>query len=596
MVTTSAAACTPKPDVADPVIKGFLAAVESGDLDKAASFTDNPEVTRKALQENIDGMQAEGLDAQLNTVSNQETLATANYRLNWKLPKERNFAYDAQLNATKVKDQWKIRFAPSLIHPQLGAHQHLELRAIPAQKSRVISADGADVLKPGSVYRILVNPEVAGNTAGISARVANVLADAHNRDKAVPSISSQDLAKQLAGHQGNYSVAVISGPIGKSVADELRGVPGVTVNEEAAMVRTDPLFAPEIMSRVEQIVASDLDGANGWQVAKVNEHGAEIASLERHDAEVRPAVQVSLDHQMQIAAQEAVDLRKEKKAMMVAVRPSTGEILAVAQTGEADKDGDPALMGQYPPGSTFKIITAAAGLAHQGLTPGSTVPCPGSMEVGPRIVTNYNSFSRGNTSLDDAFAQSCNTTFADVSARLAPGQLQDMAKSFGLGVDYQIPGLNTMTGAVPRGEEFMERVDEGYGQGKDLASPFGLAMVAATAAAGKTPTPVLVSGHPGTVDNPVDPPAPAVIDQIRGMMRSVVTHGTARGMRQKGGEVSGKTGEAEYSGGSHAWFAGYRSDDIAFATLVVGGGGSEAAVAITDHFFVALDTARNPKQ
>ncbi|AKK03397.1 penicillin-binding transpeptidase domain-containing protein [Corynebacterium epidermidicanis] len=594
-VAATVTACTPKPDVADPVIREFLQALEQGDVEKAAQLTDNPDATRTAVQESIDGMQAEGLRAELLRVDNQDTLATATYRLDWRLPRERNFDYEAQVAATKIKDQWKVRYAPAMVHPQLGAHQHLELRAIPAQKSRVISADGADVLAPGSVYRILINPAEAGNTSGVAARVAMALGQAHERDAAVPVIDQQALAKELAGRTGNYSVTVVSGPNGKIVADELRGVPGVIVNEEAAMVRTDPTFAPEIMSRVEKIVRDDLDGANGWQIAKVNNNGAEMASLYRKEPELRPAVQVSLDHQMQNAAQQAVDLRKEMKAMMVAIRPSTGEILAVAQTKRADEDGDPALMGQYPPGSTFKMITAAAGLAHQGLNTGSTVPCPGTMEVGPRIVTNYNSFSRGNTSLDDAFAQSCNTTFADISARLAPGQLQDMAKSFGLGVDYAIPGLDTMTGQVPHGDEFMERVDEGYGQGRDLASPFGLALVAATAAAGKTPTPVLVSGHPGTADQHVSPPPAEVVNQLRTMMRSVVTSGTARGMRQKGGAVSGKTGEAEFSGGSHAWFAGFREDDIAFATLIVGGGGSESAVAITDYFFVQLDAARHPE-
>jgi len=75
------------------------------------------------------------------------------------------------------------------------------------------------------------------------------------------------------------------------------------------------------------------------------------------------------------------------------------------------------------------------------------------------------------------------------------------------------------------------------------------------------------------------------------MMRSVVTSGTARGM-QAGGQIHGKTGEAEINQGSHAWFAGYRDDDIAFATLVVLGGGSETAVAITDHMFITLDQMR----
>ena len=91
------------------------------------------------------------------------------------------------------------------------------------------------------------------------------------------------------------------------------------------------------------------------------------------------------------------------KVMLVAMRPSDGAILGIAQTKKADEDGNLALMGLFPPGSSFKIITAMTGMNSQGLVPGSTVPCPGTMELGTRIVTNYNSFSRGMTSLTDAF-------------------------------------------------------------------------------------------------------------------------------------------------------------------------------------------------
>ena len=387
--------------------------------------------------------------------------------------------------------------------------------------------------------------------------------------------------------KGPYSVAVVNDTQGKIIADELRGVPGVTVHEEAAMVRADPNFAPDIISRVEKVVNKDLEGANGWQVAAVNSHGALIDALEVHAPQPAPAVRISIDHNIQRAAQQAVDLRKEMKAMMVAIRPSTGEILAVAQTQKADEDGDVALMGQYPPGSTFKIITAAAGIMDEDLTPDSIVPCPGTMEIGHRIVTNYNQFSRGNVPMESAFAASCNTSFADISSRLEPGELEHTAKQFGLGLDYEIEGVNTITGAVPTGKELVDRVEAGFGQGKDLASPFGMALVAATAAHGQTPVPYLVPGHETRISEQVDPPSPESIEGLRRMMRSVVTSGTARGMGA-GGEIRGKTGEAEITGGSHAWFAGYR-DDVAFATLVVLGGGSESAVAITDHFFKTMD-------
>lgn len=580
-------ACTPKPDAADPVVEEFLAAMSRGDMGIAAEMSDQPDVARSVLADSWSGMQAEGLETKIERVQTRESLATATYTLTWDLPKDRSYSYTAEMTLSQTKGQWAVRWQPTILHSKLGANQHLELRAIPAERASVISGDGAEILAPGVVHRVLLNPTEADNVAGAAARVAEALRSAHGRDDTVPQVSSSDLEAKLKDMKGPYSVAVVNDTQGKIIADELRGVPGVTVHEEAAMVRADPNFAPDIISRVEKVVNKDLEGANGWQVAAVNSHGALIDALEVHAPQPAPAVRISIDHNIQRAAQQAVDLRKEMKAMMVAIRPSTGEILAVAQTQKADEDGDVALMGQYPPGSTFKIITAAAGIMDEDLTPDSIVPCPGTMEIGHRIVTNYNQFSRGNVPMESAFAASCNTSFADISSRLEPGELEHTAKQFGLGLDYEIEGVNTITGAVPTGEELVDRVEAGFGQGKDLASPFGMALVAATAAHGQTPVPYLVPGHETKISEQVDPPSPESIEGLRRMMRSVVTSGTARGMGA-GGEIRGKTGEAEITGGSHAWFAGYR-DDVAFATLVVLGGGSESAVAITDHFFKTMD-------
>ncbi|WJZ03003.1 penicillin-binding transpeptidase domain-containing protein [Corynebacterium freiburgense] len=590
----AASACTPKPDLADPVVADFLAAVARGDMEIAANMSDQPDIAGSVLADSWAGMQAEGLTASIERVHTKDSIATATYTLTWDLPKDRTYSYTAEMTLSQTKGEWAVRWQPTLLHPKLGANQHLELRAIPAERAKVISSDGAEILSPGVVYRLLLNPTEADNITGTATRIANALDDAHRRDNTVPQISSQELAAKLSDVKETYSVAVLNEVQGKIIKEELRGVPGITLNAEAAMVRANPDFAPDIVSRVEKVVNKDLEGANGWQIAAVNPHGALIDDLEVHAPQPAPAVRISIDYNIQQAAQQAVDMRKEMKAMLVAIRPSTGEILAVAQTKKADEDGDIALMGQYPPGSTFKIITAAAGVMHEELTPDSIVPCPGTMEIGHRIVTNYNQFSRGNVPMDTAFAASCNTSFADISSRLEPGRLENVAKQFGLGLDYEIEGFNTLTGDVPDGKELVDRVEAGFGQGKDLASPFGMALVAATAANGKTPKPYLVPGHTTKVSEEVEPPSPEAIAALQRMMRSVVTSGTARGMGAQG-EIRGKTGEAEISGGSHAWFAGYR-DDVAFATLVVLGGGSESAVGITDHFFRQIDQPTAPPQ
>jgi cell division protein FtsI/penicillin-binding protein 2 len=136
--------------------------------------------------------------------------------------------------------------------------------------------------------------------------------------------------------------------------------------------------------------------------------------------------------------------------------------------------------------------------------------------------------------------------------------------------------LTTVTGIVPATVDITERTEDGFGQGKVLVTPFGMALTAATVAAGKTPTPHLIVGSQTTETGAHPPADPVILDGLRSMMRLVVTNGTAKDIDGTG-EVYGKTGEAEFEGGSHAWFAGYRGD-LAFAALIVGGGSSTYAV------------------
>jgi cell division protein FtsI/penicillin-binding protein 2 len=150
-----------------------------------------------------------------------------------------------------------------------------------------------------------------------------------------------------------------------------------------------------------------------------------------------------------------------------------------------------------------------------------------------------------------------------------------------------VDGITTVTGSVPPTVDLAELTEDGFGQGKVLASPFGMALVAATVAAGKTPVPQLIAGHPTTVDGDNTPISPKMIEALRPMMRLVVTNGTAKDIASCCGEVYGKTGEAEFAGGSHSWFAGYRGD-LAFAALIVGGGSSEYAVRMTRVMFESL--------
>lgn len=590
---TGVVACTPKPVSAEPVAEEFIEGMESRNNEGLEELTDSPDDATQALDATYSGLQAEGLDIELEGIKQNETMATADYKVKWDLPKERSLSYTTQMTLTKAEDEWTVRWKPSIIHPDLGAHQHLELRVLEATRASVVSSNGVELMSPGLNYRVIVDTSSLSDVRPTASKVSSALAAAHREDDSIAEVDAKDLAEKLEKADSAYSVGLYTEEQESVIRAKMEGMDGVRINEEPALVTRDRGLAPDLLSRVRSAVNDELDGETGWSIAVVNENGAALSDVEKHAPEAAPSIKVGLDYDVQRAAQEAVDQRSDAQAMLVAIRPSNGDILAVAQTEKADEDGDVALQGQYPPGSVFKILTAAAGVEKQDLTTDTIVPCPGTMNIYGRVVTNYNAFSLGNVPLSQAFAQSCNTTFADISTKLAPGELKETGKKFGFGVDYEIPGLTTTTGSIPEGKEVLERTEAGYGQGYDLASPFGMAMVSASVAAGKTPTPKLIEGRETKAsDKPAQIPE-HVLNNVRGMMRQVVTSGTARGM-QAGGTIYGKTGEAEINEGSHAWFTGYREeDDIAFATLIVLGGGSESSVAITDNFLQKLDEYRS---
>jgi cell division protein FtsI/penicillin-binding protein 2 len=351
------------------------------------------------------------------------------------------------------------------------------------------------------------------------------------------------------------------------------------------MAPTDRKFAPDLMTQVRQAVIDDVDGRSGWRVVARNAGGAETGVLHEVAAQPAPSFALSVDRHIQNAAQRAVDGRREQ-AMMVVIEPSTGGILAVAQNAAADRDGPVATIGQYPPGSVFKTVTAAAAMSEGIAAPDTVVSCPSAVTIGERMIPNYNGFSVGDVPMTTAYARSCNTSFARLASELPESALTDSAAAFGIGPDYTVAGLPTFSGSVPAADDRTQRTEDGIGQGRVVVSPFGMALLAAAVASGSAPTPYLIAGQETVVDGPRPALTPEVVRGLRAMMRQVVVAGTADRIADQG-EVFGKTGEAEVEGGSHSWFVGYRGD-IAFATLLVRGGSSDNAVAVTRDMLAAL--------
>jgi transpeptidase family protein/MecA-like transpeptidase family protein len=571
VISASLNACTPKPNGPSPAAEEFFAALAKGDTGGASALTDRPEDARAALNEAWKGLQASSLDAQVTGSKFAEDTGTVSYRYTWHLPKNRTWTYDGQLNMARNEGRWEVRWAATGLHPKLGEHQTFALRAEPPRRASVNERSGTDVLVPGNLYHFALDARLAGAYLMTTATaVVDALRPFDN------TLDAQRLAEEASSSPGPLSLITLRQSDRDQVAAVLGERPGLVITPQAELLPTDETFAPAIISEVKKAVVDDLDGQAGWRIVSVNQNGADSDILNEVAPAPSPSITISLDRAVQNAAQNAVDGIGGKKAMIVAIKPSTGEILAVAQNADADADGPAATTGLYPPGSTFKIITAGAAIERDMATPNTLLGCPGTVDIGHRTVPNYGGFDLGVVPMSRAFASSCNTTFAELASQMPPRGLTQAAAQYGIGADYTVEGISTVTGSVPPTVNLAERTEDGFGQGKVLVSPFGMAMAAATVAAGKTPVPQLIEGRQTAVTGDQSPITPKMLDGLRPMMQLVVTNGTAKDLNGMG-DVRGKTGEAEFEGGSHSWFAGYRGD-MAFAALIVGGGSSEYAV------------------
>jgi cell division protein FtsI/penicillin-binding protein 2 len=212
------------------------------------------------------------------------------------------------------------------------------------------------------------------------------------------------------------------------------------------------------------------------------------------------------------------------------------------------------------------------------------VACPGVENIEGRLIPNDGEFDLGSVPLQTAFAHSCNTTMGRLAVDLPPDGLTRAAAQLGLGIDYTTPGMTTVTGSVPPADTPTLRVEQAIGQGKVTASPFGMALVAATLANGSVPQPSIVAGSPGVPDRLPEPLPSAIADQVKAMMRQTVTDGTATQLRDIPGML-GKTGTAEYIDDKHAhgWFVGIVGD-LALAVFVSDAGSSSPAVSAAGRF------------
>lgn len=282
-----------------------------------------------------------------------------------------------------------------------------------------------------------------------------------------------------------------------------------------------------------------------------------------------PSLATTISAQAEAAARSAV--AKHGSSSMVAVQPSTGEILAIANN---DGYNDFALTGRVAPGSTGKIISSTALFAGHVVTANTDVGCPKAYTVqGITYHNDNNETEPASTPLTVDFAQSCNNAFDQWWPDLTNGRLAAAAKDYyGLNQPWDIGiGQSATYYYTPPSSSGSELAQEAFGEGAISASPLGMASVVATIDSGTFRQPVLVPGAPQITGSPLPADTDAGLKQ---MMRAVVTTGTAAGLGF-GPDVYAKTGTADINGQGqpNSWFVAFDpSKDIAVACLVLNAG------------------------
>lgn len=373
---------------------------------------------------------------------------------------------------------------------------------------------------------------------------------------------------------------------------------------------------------IEALFDEKLRGAPGERIIEVDALGREVRFIQQTPPVKGEDVTLGIDISIQKAVEDAFGA---KAGALAAIKPDTGEILALESFPSFDPNvfsrgitpaewtslmTDPkrpmlnrALQSQYPPGSTFKIITAVAALQEGVIDPRTRIQCSGGVSFGKWTFGCWKKGGHGSVDFHRAIVESCDVYFYEMGKRLGIDTISRYAASFGLGRETGITLVKERPGLIPDaewkrekkgipwylGDTFMSAI----GQGFVSATPLQMALVTATFAhGGSLQQPHLLKGEAEKrADLSLDP---RTVQLVRNALTGVVNepNGTAKSARSSFAPVAGKTGTAQVASKKtagagerfmdHAWFVAFapaEDPEIALAVFVEHGGGGGAVAA-----------------
>ena len=624
----SLSACDDGRSGAESAAKQLASALEALDVGQLAFDGKDAAAANEELKAVVGGLDAKP-SVQSGELKLDGDTATVPLNYSWNIGSAKwEYSLDAKLK--KSGDKWAVQWSPGLLAPQLTDGQTLSAKTVSAQRGQILGAGDAPIVEDRPVFRVGIDKtKVPEDQSDASARAMAALL----------GLNADDYAKQVAasGPQAFVEGIVLRAYTADITEAKIKAIPGgVSILDSLALAPTRT-FARALLGSVGQASAEQIEKSNGAlragdttgtgglqqkydsllrgkdgvevvATAKTASEGVtpETKVLFSTPAETGTTLKTTLDLKLQQLAEETL-AGVEPASAIVALKPSTGAVLAAA-SGPGSNGYNTALLGQYAPGSTFKIVDSLA-MFRNGATPDSKVDCPSTVTVDGRTFKNsegYPESSLGNVTLRDAFAHSCNTAFINARDTVSQDQLESAATALGVAVEAPKLGADAFLGSVPGEAAGTEHAASMIGQGKVLFSPLSAAIMAASVANGAPVSPQLVlnadaagtetqnpDAGTGAAEGGTAPPSSASATvpaspastkpitkeeatALSDMMRAVVTSGHAGFLAQvPGAPVGAKTGTAEFGNDdppkTHAWIVAVHGD-LAVAVFVEDGG------------------------
>ncbi|MGB0687760.1 MAG: penicillin-binding protein 2 [Paracoccaceae bacterium] len=564
---------------------------------------------------------------------------------------------------------WRMRYLQieQADQYQLMAEENrINVRLLPPQRGEIYDRNGLIVAQNEPSYRITLVKELAGDVDEVLEKLVQLvpisdatLARARNElARSAPflpvtiidRVSWSDISKVAVNAPALPGVTPDVGmsrsyPFGENFAHVVGYVGPVSTRDLERRDDPDPLLRiPRFQIGkvgIESKYENQLRGRAGARRVEVNAVGRIMRELDRQEGQTGSTLQISTDTALQSYVQARLG---QNSASAVVIDCTTGDILAIASSPGYDpnkfvrgislKDyaelrdnerrplASKSVQDAYPPGSTFKMITALAALEAGVISPNDTVKCRGHLEVSDRKFHCWKAGGHGNMNLEKSLRESCDVYYYELALKVGIEKISQMAKTFGIGVRHAVPLSAESKGLAPdkkwkllnRGREWVigDTVNASIGQGFVLCSPLQLAVMSARLATGKNIKPQLikrVGADPISVTEAE--PLPVSENNLRFIRRAMFEvsnnrRGTAFASRIATEEfrMAGKTGtsqvrnisekerargvtaneDLEWKRRDHALFlnfAPYDDPKIAVAVVVEhGGGGSKAAAPI----------------